>query len=50
MAVENHPLFPVWKDRLEKLIETKEAFREGRASQLDVDKAQADYDKISEEI
>jgi hypothetical protein len=50
MAVEGHPLFPKWKKRLEKLIEAKKAQREGRATQADVDKAQAEYDKIADEI
>lgn len=50
MAVEDHPLFPEWKKRLEKLIEAKEAQIEGRASQADVDKAKAEYDEIADEI
>ncbi len=50
MAVEDHPLFPKWKERLEELIEAKEALREGRATQADVEKAQREYDKITEEI
>lgn len=50
MAVEDHPLFPEWKKRLDKLIEAKEEQRNGRATQADVDRAQAEYDKIEEEI
>ncbi|HVH74506.1 MAG TPA: hypothetical protein VM755_06285 [Stellaceae bacterium] len=50
MAVEDHPFFPVWKKRLEDLLEAKKAQREGRASQQDVDKAQAEYDKIAAEV
>jgi hypothetical protein len=50
MPVEDHPFFPKWKQCLENLIETKAALKDGRASQRDVDKAQAEYDKISDEI
>lgn len=50
MAVEEHRLFPVWKKRLEELIDAKDALRKGNASQVDVDKAQAEYDKIADEI
>lgn len=50
MAVEDHPLFPEWKKRLEKLIEVSEAQKKGRASQADVDQAKAEYDQIADEI
>jgi len=50
MAVEDEPLFPKWKKRLEDLIAVTRAFREGNATQADVDKAQAEYEKISSEI
>lgn len=50
MAVEDHPLFPTWRDRLEKLIEAYKAFREGRASQADLDEALTEYNKIADEL
>lgn len=50
MAVEEHPLFPKWKARLERLLETIEAQRDERASQADVDEALAEYNKIAEEL
>lgn len=50
MAIEDHPLFLKWKDRLEELIDAKEGLREGRTTQADVEKAQKEYDKIAEEI
>lgn len=50
MAVEDHPLFPEWKSRLERLIEAKEALKEGRASQAEVDKAFVEYERITEEL
>jgi len=50
MAVEEHPLFPVWKQRLQDLIDATEALRDGRALQRDVDKAKTEYDKIADEV
>ena len=50
MAVEDHPKFPEWKRRLERLFEAKEALKDGSAIQKDVDDALAEYDKIAVEL
>ena len=50
MAVEDHPMFPKWKSALDHLIKAKEALKEGRATQKDVDKALDEYNKIADEI
>jgi hypothetical protein len=50
MSVEDHPKFPEWKAALEKLIKAKQALRDGRATQVDVDKAMEAYVKIADEL
>jgi outer membrane protein TolC len=50
MAVEDHPKFPEWRAALDLLTEAKEAFSSGKATQAEVDKAQAQYDRISGEL
>lgn len=50
MAVEDDPWFPTWKQRLENMIDAKETFRNGRATQAEIDKAQLEYGKTAAEI
>ena len=50
MPVEDHPKFSEWKAALEHLIDAKEAFKAGKATQADLDKALEAYHKIADEL
>ena len=50
MAVQNHPKYHAWLAALEKLIEAKQAHKEGRATDEDVTAAKDSYHKIADEI
>jgi hypothetical protein len=57
MAVEDHPLYPRWRDSLERVIETKnkrDACKRGTpdwsASDAEYQAALAEYDAIAREI
>jgi outer membrane protein TolC len=50
MAVEDHPQFPEWERANQNLKDAKEAFKAGKATQHDVDKAQEEYDRAQRKI
>lgn len=50
MAIEDHPKHPEWLAAQNNLLKAKEDFNLGKATQGDVDKAQAEYDRISAEL
>lgn len=50
MAVEDHPKFTEWKKALEDLIEVKQAFKKGHATQADVENALKAYVALADEL
>lgn len=50
MAVEDHPKYAEWLEAQKQLTCAKAEAAKGNASQGDVDKAQAEYDRVSAEI
>ncbi|HTK72821.1 MAG TPA: hypothetical protein VL331_10035 [Croceibacterium sp.] len=50
MAVEDDPKFAEWQRAQKHLILVREALRRGDAKQQEVDRVQAEYDRLSREI
>lgn len=50
MPVEDHLRYPEWLEAQNALLAAKVALKEGRATQADVDTAQAEYHRISGEL
>jgi hypothetical protein len=50
VAVEDHPKSAEWRKARARLIVVREALRRGDAKQQEVDRAQAEYDRLSQEI
>jgi hypothetical protein len=50
MPVEDDPMYPQWKVALDRLTETKLAVERGDASDTDLSAAQAEYNRVCDEI
>lgn len=50
VAIEDHPKFPAWKAAFEKLVETVEAQKQGKALARDVELAKEEYFKIADDL
>lgn len=50
MAVEDNPRYPEWKAALENWQEAIAAQKRGEASKIDVSLAEAEYNRICDEI